>query len=203
MTDLQDLKNRLDGRESGILEMKRHSSVLIPFVERDGRLCLLFEQRSAGISQPGEVCFPGGRMEEGETPEQTALREIGEELGIQPEDVLYTHGYDTLIHIANMAVHTVIGILDPASLEHIHPAEAEVSDWFTIPVDWLAAHDPYIYEYRIVQDVGDDFPYDMVESPDKYNWRSGTCTVPIWHYEGHCLWGMTARIVVQLLKFLA
>ena len=31
----------------------------------------------------------------------------------------------------------------------------------------------------------------------------GTCTVPIWHYEGYCLWGMTARIVVQLLKFLA
>ena len=80
MTDLQDLKNRLDGRESGILEMKRHSSVLIPFVERDGRLCLLFEQRSAGISQPGEVCFPGGRMEEGETPEQTALREILSEI---------------------------------------------------------------------------------------------------------------------------
>lgn len=196
------LKSKLEGRASGLLEIKRHSSVLIPFVEQEGRLCLLFELRSAGISQPGEVCFPGGKMEAGETPVQTAVREIGEELGISPEDISYTHEYDTLIHIANMAVHTVIGILEPGALERIRPAENEVADWFTIPVDWLMANEPYIYEYDIVQDVK-DFPYDMVESPDKYNWRKGKCTVPIWHYEGYCLWGMTARIVVQLLKFLA
>ena len=200
--DLETIKERLQDRESGLLEIRKHSCVLIPFVERDGRLCLLFELRSAGISQPGEVCFPGGRMEKGETPVQTAVREIGEELGIRPEDILYTHEYDTLIHIANMAVHTVIGEIRPEALEHICPEEAEVSEWFTIPVDWLMENEPYIYEYDIVQDVK-DFPYDMVESPDKYNWRKGKCTVPIWHYEGHCLWGMTARIVVQLLKFLA
>ena len=200
--DLETIKKRLQGRESGLLEIRKHSCVLIPFVERDGRLCLLFELRSAGISQPGEVCFPGGRMEKGETPVQTAVREIGEELGIRPEDILYTHEYDTLIHIANMAVHTVIGEIQPEALDHICPEEAEVSEWFTIPVDWLMENEPYVYEYDIVQDVK-DFPYDMVESPDKYNWRKGKCTVPIWHYEGHCLWGMTARIVVQLLKFLA
>lgn len=200
--DLESIKERLQGRESGLFEIRKHSCVLIPFVERDGRLCLLFELRSAGISQPGEVCFPGGRMEKGETPVQTAVREAGEELGLLPEDILYTHEYDTLIHIANMAVHTVIGEIRPEALDHICPEEAEVSEWFTIPVDWLMENEPYIYEYDIVQDVK-DFPYDMVESPDKYNWRKGKCTVPIWHYEGHCLWGMTARIVVQLLKFLA
>ena len=200
--DLDTIKKKLQGRESGLLEIRKHSCVLIPFVERDGRLCLLFELRSAGISQPGEVCFPGGRMEKGETPVQTAVREIGEELGIRPEDILYTHEYDTLIHIANMAVHTVIGEIRPEALDSIRPEEAEVSEWFTIPVDWLMENEPYVYEYDIVQDVK-DFPYDMVESPDKYNWGKGKCTVPIWHYEGHCLWGMTARIVVQLLKFLA
>ena len=200
--DLDTIKKKLQGRESGLLEIRKHSCVLIPFVERDGRLCLLFELRSAGISQPGEVCFPGGRMEKGETPVQTAVREAGEELGILPEDILYTHEYDTLIHIANMAVHTVIGEIRPEALDRIRPEEAEVSEWFTVPVDWLMENEPYVYEYDIVQDVK-DFPYDMVESPDKYNWRKGKCTVPIWHYEGHCLWGMTARIVVQLLKFLA
>ena len=37
---------------------------------------VLFEVRAAGISQPGEVCFPGGRIEPGETPEEAALREV-------------------------------------------------------------------------------------------------------------------------------
>ena len=57
--DFEQIREKLDGRGSDLIEIRKHSCVLIPFVERDGRLCLLFELRSAGISQPGEVCFPG------------------------------------------------------------------------------------------------------------------------------------------------
>ena len=127
--DFEQIRKKLDGRGSGLIEIRKHSCVLIPFVEREGRLCLLFELRSAGISQPGEVCFPGGRMEEGETPLQTAVREIGEELSVPPERILYTHEYDTLIHYANMAIHTVVAQLDPAVLEEIRPAADEVAEW--------------------------------------------------------------------------
>ena len=45
----------------------RFFSVLVPFVEKDGRVHLLFEVRAKNMqSQPGEVCFPGGHVERGE-----------------------------------------------------------------------------------------------------------------------------------------
>ncbi len=43
---------------------------------------LLIEVRAAGISQAGDPCFPGGRIEPGETPAQAAARELAEELDI-------------------------------------------------------------------------------------------------------------------------
>ena len=158
--DFEHVIEKLEGRGSGLIEIRKHSCVLIPFVEREG-------------------------------------------LAVPPERILYTHEYDTLIHYANMAIHTVVGQLDPQVLEEIRPAEDEVAEWFTIPVDWLAEHEPLIYEYRVLPEIRDDFPYDLIESPDKYNWRTGKWHIPVWNYEGHCLWGMTARIVYALLKFLA
>ena len=55
----------------------RRSAVLVPLLYRGGEPELLFEQRSFLLEhQPGEVCFPGGRVEENETPEEAAVREI-------------------------------------------------------------------------------------------------------------------------------
>lgn len=197
-----ELKDKLESKNPELLEIKKHSSVLIPFVESEGKLCLLFEVRSGSISQPGEVCFPGGRMEEEETAAQTALRECKEEMGIGSEDVVCFGDYGTLIHYANKAIHTVWALLKPEALEHIRPSEGEVSDWFTVPLDWLMEEEPYVYEYRVLPEIREDFPYEMVDSPDKYNWQTGKCTVPIWHYKKYCLWGITARIVVSLLDYL-
>lgn len=47
----------------------------------------MYEIRSQHVSQPGEVSFPGGRVEEGETYQQAAIRETVEELNIEPEQV--------------------------------------------------------------------------------------------------------------------
>ena len=56
------------------------AAVLIPVVERNGEDHILFELRSSRIDQGGEVCFPGGRIEAGESSEETVLRETEEEL---------------------------------------------------------------------------------------------------------------------------
>ena len=63
-----------------LLEARHEYAVLCPLVERPNGLHLLFEVRSAGVSQSGETCFPGGQMEPGETPADCALRETEEEL---------------------------------------------------------------------------------------------------------------------------
>ena len=62
-------------------------AVLIPFVTTEEGKALLLEVRSQLVKQPGEMCFPGGRVEAGETPVETAVRETCEELGLKPEDI--------------------------------------------------------------------------------------------------------------------
>ena len=54
----------MDGRKPGAIGFRKDCAVLIPLVERADGLHLLFEQRSSKMkTQPGDVCFPGGRME--------------------------------------------------------------------------------------------------------------------------------------------
>ena len=57
------------------------SAVLIPIIEKDGELNIIFEERSHSLKfQPGDVCFPGGRVEGNESPQECAVRECMEEL---------------------------------------------------------------------------------------------------------------------------
>ena len=70
MRDLEHLRRRYADHVPGLLGARHSYAVLCPLVERPDGLHLLFEVRSAALHrQPGEVCFPGGRMEAGETPE--------------------------------------------------------------------------------------------------------------------------------------
>ena len=62
-------------------------AVLIPLVETESGNALLLEVRSEKVRQPGEICFPGGRSECGETVVETAVRETCEELGIEPSEI--------------------------------------------------------------------------------------------------------------------
>ena len=77
MPDLSIFRNRtpaVTGEHS-----VRNSAVMIPVMETPEGLHLLFEVRSEKLEhQPGDICFPGGGIEEGETPEEAALRELTE-----------------------------------------------------------------------------------------------------------------------------
>lgn len=67
---LEQLEEKLKGREPGLMDASGQYAVLVPLVEREGKLHILYEVRSQDMRrQPGEVCFPGGRIEGDETPE--------------------------------------------------------------------------------------------------------------------------------------
>ena len=85
--NLQDVRNKYQNHVPRLLNGRSDFAVLVPLVERNGELHLLYEVRAEGIRQPREVCFPGGKMEPGEDAVTCALRETWEELGIPKEAI--------------------------------------------------------------------------------------------------------------------
>lgn len=196
---VQEFREKWAGHVPGIQDMKASYGVLVPLVERTEGLCLLYEVRADTLGrQPGEVCFPGGRVEAGETPSDCALRETWEELGIPQAAVELIAPLDLLTHQGGFVIHPFLGVVDPAAA--VCPSPAEVKEVFTVPVNWLLAHPPAVYSYDLVPQVGEDFPYERVGFPRGYRWRGGKVTVPIYDWPDHPIWGLTGRITRRLLE---
>ena len=163
MRDLEHLRRRYADHVPGLLGARHSYAVLCPLVERPDGLHLLFEVRSAALHrQPGEVCFPGGRMEAGETPEQCALRETEEELGIPRSAVQLIAPLDYQTGQGSFVLYPLLGRVDPAAVDAMRPSPAEVKETFLVPVDFFRDHPPRVYSYELVPQVGDDFPYALV-----------------------------------------
>lgn len=197
----ETLKTLWRDRAPGLLGRKYDYAVLCPFVEKADGLHLLFEVRSASLRrQGGQVCFPGGRMEPGETAEQCALRETEEELHIPAANIHLLGRADYLCQPGKFLLQPVPGLVDGEGFRALQPSSAEVGEVFTVPLEFFRSHLPKIYVYTLEPDVPEDFPYDAVGVPSTYPWEGGELEVPIWHWEGHAVWGLTGRIVKNLLE---
>ena len=87
MRELELLRRRYGGHMPTLLGARHEYAVLCPLLEQPDGLHFLFEVRASAIRQAGETCFPGGRMEPGESPTDCALRETMEELAIPPSEI--------------------------------------------------------------------------------------------------------------------
>ena len=82
----------------------------------------------------------------------------------------------------------------------LSPSPAEVAEVFSVPLSFFRRQQPEVYRYELVPTRPDQFPYGAVGIPETYRWARGTVEVPVWFWEGHPIWGMTARIVRDLIK---
>lgn len=202
MRELEALRRRYGGHQPGLLGARRSYAVLCPLVERPDGLHLLFEVRARNLSQGGEVCFPGGRMEAGETPAQCALRETEEELSIPAAEVSLLGTPDFICNQMGFLLRPVLGLVSPAGFAALRPSPAEVAEAFTAPLSFFAETAPEPWRYELVPQVPEDFPYESVGIPRDYAWNHGWVDVPVWYWQGHAVWGMTARLVRDLIKSL-
>ena len=202
MRELEALRRRYGGHQPGLLGARRSYAVLCPLVERPDGLHLLFEVRARNLSQGGEVCFPGGRMEAGETPAQCALRETEEELSIPAAEVSLLGTPDFICNQMGFLLRPVLGLASPAGFAALRPSPDEVAEAFTAPLSFFAETAPEPWRYELVPQVPEDFPYESVGIPRDYAWNHGWVDVPVWYWQGHAVWGMTARLVRDLIKSL-
>lgn len=177
-------------------------AVLVPLIFHNGEPHLLFEVRSDSLGrQPGEVCFPGGRMEQGETPVQAALRETTEELSIPADAVRPIAELDFLYHQSGSLIHPVLGeIKDKDLKKYLHLSEAEVKETFLVPFSFFMKTKPMLYSYDLEPHIPENFPYHLLGYENSYPWRAGKMDVPIYLYGNHAIWGLTGRICLDLVR---
>ena len=157
------------------------AAVLIPLVRISDEWHILYTRRTDRVeSHKGQVSFPGGACDDGETtPEETALREADEEIGVNPADVQVLGRLSRLVTISSYRVSPVVGIIPwPYAFK---VAGIEVARVFTIPLLWLANRNNY-WEF-------------FARDPD----RSLIAYHP---FDGELLWGATARMTVNFLRTL-
>lgn len=164
----------------------RQAAVLIPFFFSGGEWHILLTRRTDSVQDhKGQVAFPGGATEnEDASPENTALRETYEEIGLKASDVRILGQLDALITGTGYLITPVVGVI-PWPYPFIISVD-EVSRIFSIPLRWLA--EPDHYEERIYSRSENDPVPHLVIFFDQY--------------DGEILWGVSARIIVNLLTAL-
>ncbi|WP_420433784.1 CoA pyrophosphatase [Hyphobacterium sp.] len=126
------------------------AAVLAPLILHDGPPRFLFTVRAEHLTQhAGQISFPGGRREPGETLPETALRETREEIGIAPEHVEILGCFDPYETVTAFQVTPFVGVVRPGYT--VTPDQQEVSDVFETPFDFLmdaANHERHEREFR-------------------------------------------------------
>lgn len=198
---IKDFEETFRNHSPKSMGIYRYYSVLVPLVEKYGEPHILYEVRSECLKhQPGEICFPGGRFEKGESAEECAVRETMEELNVDKDDIRIITQLDHLHTYSNFTLFSMLGVIDYEVVSKLSVNNDEVKEIFLVPVSFFVENEPEVYYYDVIPNIGPDFPYERINQHSGYNWRKGTSNVPIYRYEDKVIWGLTALITRHLIE---
>lgn len=201
--DFKKLSNTLWGRTPSILgyEQFLKFAVLLPLVEVENEVHVLFEVRSLTLRrQPGEVCFPGGKIEKGEDPQIAAIRETSEELGIKESDITDVFPLDFMVSAFGTIIYPFAGKI--TDTEKIAPNVAEVGEVFTVPLSFFKKNQPDSYKINFQVEPEDGFPFDLIIGGENYNWQTRTMHEYFYRHNEKVIWGLTARVLTHFIELL-
>ncbi|SIQ87697.1 ADP-ribose pyrophosphatase YjhB, NUDIX family [Halanaerobium kushneri] len=200
---IENIKAKIQNRIPGPTRIQHYFSVLIPLVEIDGEIHLIYELRSKNLNtQPGEVSFPGGRIERGEEFSQAAVRECSEELLIPETKIELLGETDYLITPFNFIIYAFVGKINVNSIEEIGVNNYEVEEIFTVPLKFFLNHQVEKYAAVLKSEFDQDFPYHLLPQGEKYNPRQGDYQIYFYRYQGRVIWGITAEITKSFIDIL-
>ena len=112
-------------------------AVVAPLVREAEGWSLLVEVRAKGIPQAGDPCFPGGRIEAGETPAQAAARELEEELAIRVPAEEFLGRLTAIRNREGRWIDAFVCTLTAEEADAARPNPAEVAALLRVPLPWL------------------------------------------------------------------
>lgn len=203
--DASNIFTKLENRVPTIMGMQHYkqSAVLLPLINKQDETHLLFEVRSMHMrSQPGDICFPGGRIDQTDKdPMDTAIRETTEELGINSSNIEGITPLDYVVNDSGRIIYPFVGrLLNP---EQIKPNKAEVGEVFTVPLNYFLDTKPETYKVHVNIEPEKNFPFDLIVGGKDYKWSGGHVDELFYEYNGKVIWGLTAKILthfIQLIK---
>jgi len=144
------------------------AAVLVPVVNRPDGLMLLLTQRSADLpDHPGQISFPGGRVQAGDaTLAHAALRETAEEVGLAAERIEILGQLATYETVTGYVVTPVVGWVEPPFTLTADPVE--VADVFEVPLDFVLDPANQQRQFRMQGEVRRDFW--AIPWRDRYIW---------------------------------
>lgn len=203
--DLASVLFKLNSHTPKILGSERFSkyAVLLPLLQKEDGIHVLFEVRSLELRrQPGEICFPGGRIDAQDIDERdAAIRETVEELGINKKDITDVFPLDYMISPFGMILYPYVGYIN--NPEKIQPSPAEVGEIFTVPLSFLIHNEPEIYRVSLKAEPEENFPFELIPGGEKYNWRARGMDEYFYRYGGKTIWGLTARILAHFIELIS
>ncbi len=201
--DLDRLTEVVNGRIPKALDAEGKYSVLIPLIKVDENWEIIYELRAKTLkSQPGEISFPGGRVEKDETFQETSVRETMEELLIQRDNIEIIGELDYLVSYSNFTIHCFLGVIKGINLKDIKPNKDEVDHLFSVPVDYFLKTEPEKYELDLMTVENEEFPYNLLPNGKNYNFRKGKHPVLFYKYNDYLIWGFTARMTKHLMDLI-
>lgn len=156
------------------------AAVLIPLVLHESGLAVLLTRRTGHLrDHPGQISFPGGRVDSGDSNAlATALREAEEEIGLSPAEIEVAGYLAPHAVITGFAVTPVVGFIKPDAELILDPFE--VAEAFEVPLEFFLDPDN--------------------RQPDRREIRGVEISTFQYHYQRHRIWGATAFMLRNLCK---
>lgn len=192
----------------------KQSAILLPIVEMEDKLYILFEKRSALVSQPGEICFPGGRYDPSDISfEETATRETIEELGFEAGDINVLGKLGVLLSHHSSTIHCYVGFIHWRDVYHKRYNPDEVEEIMLVDIDTLIETKVETYNVKVkaISKEEDEngnrtvlFPAKKLGMPEMYEeeWDMGYRSIVSYDLGNVVIWGLTGYILKHFLTII-